>query len=83
VSATDLDAHRMKIGDRGFRPAYNVQFGSLADALVNVDLNVETVGSDAGLFEPMHTRVCEQYDKTPEQWLADDGFSKKRPSHFG
>ena len=79
VSATDPDAHRMKMGDGGFRPACNVQFGSDADAdaLVIVDVNVETVGSDAGLLEPMHTRVCEQYDKTPEQWLADGGFSKK------
>lgn len=77
ASTTDPDARRMKMGDGGFRPAYNVQFGSDADALVIVDVNVETVGSDAGLLEPMHTRVCDQYDTTPEQWLADGGFSKK------
>ena len=70
----------MKMGDGGFRPPYNVQFGS-DDALVIVDVNVETVGSDAGLLEPMHTRVCEQYDATPKQWLADGGFSKKDGSH--
>ena len=77
ASTTDSDARRMKMGDGGLRTAFNVQFGSDAGALVIVDVNVETVGSDAGLLEPMHTRVCEQYDTTPEQWLADGGFSKK------
>jgi transposase len=77
ASTTDPDARRMKMGDGGFRPAYNVQFGSDCDALVIVDVNVEAVGSDAGLLEPMHTRVCEQYNTTPEQWLADGGFSNK------
>lgn len=54
-----------------------MQFGSDAQALVIVDMHVETVGSDAGLLEPMPARVCQQYGKTPKPWLADGGFSNK------
>ena len=39
ASTTDPDARRMKMGDGGFRPPFNVQFGS-DDALVIVDVNV-------------------------------------------
>lgn len=77
ASKTDPDARRMKMGDGGFRPAYNVQFANDADALLIIKPTVEQVGSDAGLLAPMYSSVCETYNTVPKSWLADGGFSSK------
>jgi len=77
ASTTDPEARRMKMGDNGFRPAFNVQFASDAEALVIVGVDVTNEGSDAGLLAPMYDDVCERYGTVPEKYLADGGFSKK------
>lgn len=79
ASTTDPDARRMKMGDTGFRPAFNVQFASDADALVIVDVDVTSEGTDSGQLEPMYQSVCDRYGTTlknyrPENYLADGGF---------
>ena len=76
ASTTDPQARRMKMGDKGFRPAMNVQFANDADALVIIKVDVTSTGSDAGLLAPMYDEVCEAYCR-PKQYLADGGFSKK------
>ncbi len=78
VSTTDPDARRMKMGDHGFRPAFNVQFASDADALVIVDVDVTSEGTDSGQLEPMYESVCDRYDTTPKNYLADGGFRSKQ-----
>jgi len=77
ASTTDPEARRMKMGDNGFRPAYNVQFANDADALLIISVDVTNEGSDAGLLASMYDDVCGRYDTVPEQYLADGGFSKK------
>lgn len=77
ASMTDPDARRMKMGDHGFRPALNVQFASDADALVIVNVDVVSTGSDAGLLKPMYEDTCNRYQTRPGNYLADGGFSKK------
>lgn len=77
ASTTDPDARRMKMGDNGFRPAFNVQFASDADALVIVDVDVTSEGTDSGQLEPMYESVCNRYDTTPKNYLADGGFRTK------
>ena len=77
ASTTDPEARRMKMGDHGFRPAYNVQFANDADALLIVGVDVTNEGSDAGLLAWMYDDVCRRYDVIPEKYLADGGFSKK------
>ena len=77
ASMTDPEARRMKMGDNGFRPAYNVQFANDADALVIVEVDVTNEGSDAGLLQPMYDSVCERYGVPPKRYLADGGFGKK------
>ena len=77
ASTTDPEARRMKMGDNGFRPAFNVQFANDAEALVVVSVDVTNEGSDAGLLAPMYDDVCERYGTIPEKYIADGGFSKK------
>ena len=77
ASTTDPDARRMKMGDNGFRPAFNVQFASDAAAMVIVGVDVTNEGTDSGQLEPMYENVCERYDVTPENYLADGGFRSK------
>lgn len=74
-STTDPEARQMKMGDGGFRPAYNVQFATDGDARVIVSVDVTNNGSDGGQMAPMHEKVCEKYDKTPENYVVDGGFS--------
>lgn len=77
ASTTDPDARRMKMADHGFRPAFNVQFASDADALVIVNVDVVSTGSDAGLLKPIYDGTCTRYQTRPQHYLADGGFSKK------
>ena len=74
-STTDPEARQMKMGDGGFRPAYNVQFATDGGARLIVSVEVTNNGSDGGQMSPMHETVCEKYDKTPENYLVDGGFS--------
>jgi transposase len=75
ASTTDPEARTMKMGDGGFRPAYNVQFATAGDSLVIVGVDVNNQGSDGGLMDPMVAQVEGRYDQTPKEWLADGGFS--------
>ena len=78
VSTTDPEAVRMKMPDGGFRPAYNVQFATTADAakaIVGVD--VLASGNDFGQLDPMRAKVEATTGETPQAWLADGGYAKK------
>jgi transposase len=74
ASMTDAEATVMKMGDGGFRPAYNPQFASDADSLVIVGVDVATVGSDQGQMVSMVEQVSERCGRTPEAWLVDGGY---------
>lgn len=77
ISTTDPDARRMKMGDNGTRPAFNVQFANDVDTLVTVQVDVNNEGTDAAQLSPMYDSVCQTYGVRPESYLADGGFSKK------
>lgn len=74
-STTDPDARKMKMGDGGFRPAYNVQFSTDADARVIVAVRVTNSGSDRGQMAPMHEKVRRTYNRTPRRCLVDSAFA--------
>ncbi len=74
ASMTDAEATVMKMGDGGFRPAYNPQLASDADSLVIVGVDVVTVGSDQGQMAPMLEQVTERCGRAPDAWLVDGGF---------
>jgi transposase len=74
ASMTDAEATVMKMGDGGFRPAYNPQLASDADSLVIVGVEVATVGSDQGQMAPMIEQVTARCGQAPAAWLVDGGF---------
>jgi transposase len=74
ASMTDPEARKMKMGDGGFRPAYNVQFATTADTLVIVGADVINAGTDGGQMKPMVDQIADRYQQRPEEYLADGGF---------
>jgi transposase len=87
VSTTDPDARVMKMGDGGFRPAFNVQFATTADpARVIVGVAVTNRGSDAGQSPPMLDQVAQRTGVRPAALLVDGGGTRntrrstRRPS---
>jgi len=74
---TEAEATIMKMGDGGFRPAYNAQLATDTQAQVIVGVDVVTVGSDMAQLEPMVEQVTERCGRSPEEWLVDGGF----PAH--
>lgn len=73
-STTDADASNMKMGDGGFRPAYNVQFATDCASQVIVGVDAVTAGSDMAQLVPMVAQVEQRLGQVPEQWLVDGGF---------
>lgn len=74
-STTDPQARTMKMGDGGFRPAYNVQFATDGEARVIVAVDVTNNGSDGGQMQPMYEEVRRRYGRTPENYVVDGGFA--------
>ena len=77
ASTTDADARVMKMGDGGFRPAFNVQLATTCQDQVIVGVAVTNVGSDMAQMAPMVEQVIERSGSMPAQWLVDGGF----PAH--
>ena len=77
ASTTDAEATIMKMGDGGFRPAYNAQLATDTETQVIAGVEVVTTGSDMAQLAPMVEQVTERYHQTPEEWLVDGGF----PAH--
>jgi transposase/ribosomal protein L34 len=74
-STTDPEARNMKMGDGGFRPAYNVQFATDGGTRMIVAVAVTNNGSDGGQMAPMHETVSQEYGKAPGHYLVDGGFA--------
>ena len=77
ASTTDADARVMKMGDGGFRPAFNVQFATTCEEQVIVGMDVVNAGSDMAQLAPMVEQVERRLGQSPDQWLVDGGF----PAH--
>jgi transposase len=77
VSTTDPDARVMKMGDGGFRPAFNVQFATTADAArAIVGVEVTNRGSDAGQSTPMLEQIEQRTGVRPAELLVDGGYAQ-------
>src|SRR5436305_4689063 len=59
VSTTDAEARVMKMGDGGFRPAYNAQFAVDTETQIVVGVEVSNSGSDKGQL----VQMIEQLDQ--------------------
>lgn len=75
VSTTDAEARVMKMGDGGFRPAYNGQFSVDAETQIVVGVDVSNSGSDQGQLVPMLAQLEERYEVIPAESLVDGGFA--------
>jgi transposase len=75
ASTTDPEAHKMKMADGGYRPAYNVQFATATAGGVIVGVDVSTAGSDGGQLPAMAQQMQQRYGQTPTEVLADGGFA--------
>ena len=73
-STTDAQAHKMRMPDGGFRPAYNLQFAADTQAGVIVGVSVSDVGSDGGLAKPMIEQIERRTGIQPQEFLADGGY---------
>jgi len=67
----------MKMGDGGFRPAFNVQLATTADqARVIVGVEVTNRGSDAGQSTPMLEQIEQRTGVRPAEMLLDGGYAQ-------
>lgn len=76
VSTTDAEARVMKMGDGGFRPAYNVQLSTDVDSRIIVGVGVTNAGTDKQEMQPMLEQTEERLGKRPLEHLVDGGFTK-------
>lgn len=77
ASTTDADARIMKMGDGGFRPAFNVQLATATESQVITGVEVINSGSDRGQLAPMVEQHEQRYEQVPDEALVDGGFATK------
>jgi hypothetical protein len=79
VSPTDPEARRMKMGDGGFRPGYNVEFGTDLNSLVIVGVDLVNAGSDNGQMDPMVQQIAVEQGPLPKdvEYYVDGNFATK------
>ena len=75
ASVTDPDARTMKQGDGGFAPSYNVQISTDAQADIIIGVGVSQRPDDTQELVPALERIEENLGKTPEQVVADGGYT--------
>jgi transposase len=77
ASTTDAEARVMKMGDGGFRPAFNAQLATDTATQIITGVDVSNSGGDQGKMAPMVHQHEERYGAAPGQMLVDGGFTKK------
>jgi transposase len=75
VSTTDPEARVQKMGDGGFRPAYNVQLACDPESRAIVGVEVINQGTDMGQSEPMREQVERRSGRVVKEHLADGGYT--------
>lgn len=80
ASTTDADARFMKMGDGGFRPAYNVQLATagspMGGARTIVGVRVTNAGTDMGSVSPMLDDIERRTGSLPSVLLADGNHAQ-------
>lgn len=77
ASTTDPEARVMKMGDGGYRPAFNVQLATDTQTQIITGVDVTNSGGDQGKLAPMVEQHQERYEEKPKEMLVDGGFAKK------
>jgi transposase len=76
ASTTDDEARVMKMGDGGFRPAFNAQYATDTASQVIVGVDVVQAGNDAGLMPPMIEQIEQRTGALPGEYLVDGGYNQ-------
>jgi len=76
ASTSDDEARVMKMGDGGFRPAFNGQFATDTASQVIVGVEVVQAGNDAGLMPPMIEQIKQRVGALPGEYLVDGGYNQ-------
>ncbi|MGH9188922.1 MAG: IS1182 family transposase [Acidimicrobiales bacterium] len=74
ASTTDPEARVMRLGDGGYRPAYNGQYTTAVDSGLVCGVAVTNIGSDLGQLAPAVDRIRAHYGRAPGEFLADGGY---------
>jgi hypothetical protein len=77
ASTTDPEARRMRLGDGGFAPAYNVQIATDTASRAIVGIDVVNHGTDHGEDEPLREQVERRTGSKVKEHLLDGGFMKR------
>ena len=67
----------MKMGDGGYRPAYNVQLTTTVEGTHIIGVSMTNNASDRGLLDPAIDDIIWRYGVSPRHALADGGFDSK------
>lgn len=74
ASTTDAQARVMRMGDGGWRPAYNAQLTTDVGSGLVCGVSVTNRGSDAGELVPLVDRIERSFGMRPSEVLADGGY---------
>ncbi|MGH9857976.1 MAG: IS1182 family transposase [Acidobacteriota bacterium] len=77
VSQTDPDARNMIIAGGGYAPAYNAQLTTEGKNGFIVAAQIAQSSSDAQQLQPAIEKIIENTAATPQQMVADSGFTNK------
>ncbi len=75
TSTTDPQARVMKMGDGGYRPAFNVQYATDTATRLIVGVEVCNDATDAARMPVMLDQIERRMGITPGQYLVDGGFA--------
>lgn len=75
ASTTDVEARVMRMGDGGWRPAYNGQLTTDVGSGLVCGVSVTNRGSDAGELVPLVDRIERSFGMRPAEVLADGGYA--------
>lgn len=75
ASTTDPDARIMRMGDNGFRPAFNVQYATDVDSGVVVGVAVVQSPADSRQMPPMIEQIEARTNTKPAEYFVDRGYN--------
>ncbi len=81
ASTTDPVVRRMKMGDGGFRLAYNVQFATGMSSRVIFGVDVVTTldsGTSPRMMAQVHSRLSKLNMLAPKNWVGDAAYSSQK-----
>ena len=78
VSLTDSDARKMKMGNGGFDPAYNVQIAADTQSRAIVAIDVTNHGCDSGEDASLRAQIKRRTGRLPDEHLLDGGYLQRK-----